>query len=84
MASAVMDTMSVDLRNGDVIFRANGSKIKFPGFMKVYVEGTDDNIEEKEDRHCLNLQKGDEVIAKKLNRNSILHSRLHDIQRRDL
>ena len=37
-----MDTMSVDLQNGDVIFRATGSKIKFPGFMKVYVEGTDD------------------------------------------
>lgn len=29
MSSAVMDTMSIDLHNGDVIFRANGSKIKF-------------------------------------------------------
>ncbi len=48
MASAVMDTMSIDLQNGPVIFRATGSKIKFPGFMKVYVEGTDDSVEEKE------------------------------------
>ncbi|MFB5281431.1 type I DNA topoisomerase [Peribacillus sp. Hz7] len=47
MAAAVMDTMSVDLQNGPVLFRANGSKIKFPGFMKVYVEGTDDSVEEK-------------------------------------
>ena len=40
MSSAIMDTMSVDLKNGPIIFRATGSKIKFPGFMKVYVEGT--------------------------------------------
>lgn len=48
MAPAVMDTMTVDLKNGEVIFRATGSQIKFPGFMKVYVEGTDDQHEEKE------------------------------------
>jgi len=42
MAPAVMDTMTVDLVNEGVIFRANGSKVKFPGFMKVYVEGNDD------------------------------------------
>ena len=47
MASAVMDTMSVDLKNGPIIFRATGSKIKFPGFMKVYVEGTDDKSKKK-------------------------------------
>ncbi|WP_433749702.1 type I DNA topoisomerase [Falsibacillus pallidus] len=48
MASAVMDTMSVDVSNGDIVFRSNGSKVKFPGFMKVYIEGTDDGLEEKE------------------------------------
>lgn len=48
MSSAIMDTMSVDLENGPVVFRATGSKIKFQGFMKVYVEGTDDSVEEKE------------------------------------
>ncbi|MFB6466627.1 type I DNA topoisomerase [Cytobacillus sp. Hz8] len=63
MAPAVMDTMSVDMQNGDVTFRANGSKIKFPGFMKVYVEGTDDQTEEK-DRMLPNLEKGDEVFIK--------------------
>ena len=46
MAQAVMDTMSVDLQNGNVLFRANGSKIKFPGFMKLYVEGSDDQVDE--------------------------------------
>jgi DNA topoisomerase I len=63
MASAVMDTMSVDLKNGDVIFRANGSKIKFPGFMKVYVEGTDDQTEVR-DKMLPKLEVGDEVIKK--------------------
>ncbi|CAG9607427.1 type I DNA topoisomerase [Pseudoneobacillus rhizosphaerae] len=63
MASAVMDTMSVDLKNGEVIFRANGSKIKFPGFMKVYVEGTDDQTEDR-DKMLPNLIVGDEVIKK--------------------
>lgn len=48
MASAVLDTMSVDLDNNGLTFRANGSKVKFPGFMKVYVEGKDDQLEEKD------------------------------------
>ncbi|SFD68006.1 DNA topoisomerase-1 [Paenibacillus catalpae] len=47
MASAILDTMTVDLASGDVIFRASGSKIKFAGFMKVYVEGNDDGTEEE-------------------------------------
>ena len=46
MAPAVLDTVTVDLINGDVQFRANGSHVKFPGFMKLYIEGTDDQTEE--------------------------------------
>ncbi|MEH7074971.1 type I DNA topoisomerase [Neobacillus drentensis] len=63
MAQAVMDTMSVDLQNGNVIFRANGSKIKFPGFMKLYVEGSDDQVDEK-DKMLPDLKEGDEVFKK--------------------
>lgn len=63
MASAIMDTMSVDLKNGDVTFRATGSKVKFPGFMKVYVEGSDDQVEEK-DKFLPDLKEGDEVTKK--------------------
>lgn len=63
MAPAIMDTMSVDLKNGDVLFRATGSKIKFPGFMKVYVEGTDDQTEEKNNM-LPDLKEGDEVRKK--------------------
>ncbi|RNB88092.1 type I DNA topoisomerase [Brevibacillus nitrificans] len=47
MSSAVLDTMSVDIAAGDVTFRATGSKVKFPGFMKVYIEGNDDGTEEE-------------------------------------
>ncbi|MBZ5749860.1 type I DNA topoisomerase [Metabacillus rhizolycopersici] len=63
MASAILDTMSVDLLNNGVMFRATGSKIKFPGFMKVYVEGNDDQIEEK-DRLLPDLNEGDEIFSK--------------------
>ncbi|WP_274651555.1 type I DNA topoisomerase [Paenibacillus humicola] len=48
MASAVLDTMTVDLSVGTATFRAVGSKIKFPGFMKIYVEGNDDGTTEEE------------------------------------
>ena len=44
----------------DVIFRANGSQVKFPGFMKVYVEGSDDQTEEK-DKLLPELEVGDKV-----------------------
>ncbi len=65
MAPAIMDTMTVDLVNESIIFRANGSKIKFPGFMKVYVEGTDDNKEEK-DALLPDLIEGEFVTTKEI------------------
>ncbi|MCG7316545.1 MULTISPECIES: type I DNA topoisomerase [Brevibacillus] len=46
MASAVLDTMSVDIENNGVMFRASGSKVQFAGFMKVYIEGNDDGSNE--------------------------------------
>lgn len=63
MAPAVLDTMSVDLDNNGLTFRANGSKVKFPGFMKVYVEGKDDQLEEK-DKMLPDLKEGDTVLSK--------------------
>ena len=46
MASALYDVVSVDIEAGDYGLKGNGSKIKFAGFMKVYVEGNDENLEE--------------------------------------
>lgn len=57
MAPAILDTMSVDINNNGVIFRATGSKIKFPGFMKIYIEGNDDGKKE-EDRLLPHLEEG--------------------------
>lgn len=45
MTAEVIDTMSVNLQQNGVDFRANGSKVKFPGFTKVYKRGTEkDNL----------------------------------------
>jgi DNA topoisomerase-1 len=49
MAQAVLDAVAVDIDAGDgFLFRATGSTVVFPGFMKVYTEGKDDNGNEKE------------------------------------
>ncbi|HLE78372.1 MAG TPA: type I DNA topoisomerase [bacterium] len=38
MASAVMDTLSVDILAGPYLFRATGARVKFAGFLAVYRE----------------------------------------------
>ena len=45
MAPAIYDTVSADLVQNQATFRANGSKIKFEGYQKVYTEANNkDNI----------------------------------------
>ncbi len=46
MESAVLDQTAVDITAGDNLFRANGSVIKFDGFMAVYMEGKDEESDE--------------------------------------
>jgi len=49
MAQAVLDAVAVDIAAGEgFLFRATGSTVAFPGFMKVYTEGRDDNGNDKE------------------------------------
>ncbi|MEB2298129.1 type I DNA topoisomerase [Lysinibacillus xylanilyticus] len=60
MAPAVLDTVAVDLQNGNVLFRANGSQVKFAGFMKLYIEGTDDQTEET-NKLLPEMEVGDQV-----------------------
>ncbi|MFD0698396.1 type I DNA topoisomerase [Paenibacillus sp. GCM10027628] len=60
MASAILDTMTVDLAAGETIFRAAGSKMKFAGFMKVYVESNDDGTTE-EDKLLPAMSPGDSL-----------------------
>jgi DNA topoisomerase-1 len=48
MIHATLDTVSVELGCGDGnSFRASGSTIKFPGFMSVYMESSDDTSDGK-------------------------------------
>ncbi|SIT67398.1 type I DNA topoisomerase [Edaphobacillus lindanitolerans] len=65
MAPAILDTVTADLVQGDVMFRATGSQVKFPGFMKVYVEGEDDKTDEKE-KMLPPMEKGDIVKSVKI------------------
>lgn len=43
MAEAIVDSTTVDVKAKNCVFRANGSIIKFPGFIKVYVEDADED-----------------------------------------
>ena len=49
MADAKLDATTVDILAGDKYqFRASGQVLRFPGFMKVYIEGKDTENEEAE------------------------------------
>lgn len=48
MASAVYDTVAADITAGDLLFKANGSKLRFKGFVAVYTESADEEAEEGE------------------------------------
>ncbi|MDD2504260.1 MAG: type I DNA topoisomerase, partial [Clostridia bacterium] len=48
MASALYDTVSADILAGNLLFKANGSKIKFKGFIAVYTEGKDEESDDKD------------------------------------
>jgi DNA topoisomerase-1 len=66
MISATIDTLTIDMTPGkDHHFRATGSAILDPGYMRVYQEGTDEKAEELGDEHLLpHLEEGDEVKLK--------------------
>jgi len=65
MSSAVLDTMTVDIAVGPTTYRAVGSKVKFHGFMKVYVEGNDDGTTDEE-KFLPPLKSGDVVQQQSL------------------
>ncbi|QGP93217.1 DNA topoisomerase 1 [Neomoorella glycerini] len=50
MQAAIMDTMTVDISAGPCLFRATGSVVKFPGYLRVYQEGSDGEGKEQEQR----------------------------------
>ena len=66
MAPAIYDTISVNIEVNKHIFKASGQNLKFKGFMTLYVEGNDDNVEDEESTSIPNLKIGSEVIKQKL------------------
>lgn len=60
MAPAVIDTVAMDVEQGDIKFRANGQAIKFKGFMTLYVESKD---EEEQNKRLPIIDEGETVIA---------------------
>lgn len=64
MASAVFDTVAVNVDANGYIFKANGSTVKFPGFMKIYVESAD--TKDDDDGSLPVLEKGEELKMTKL------------------
>ncbi|HKX17530.1 MAG TPA: type I DNA topoisomerase [bacterium] len=61
MASAVMDTLAVDITAGPYLFRATGSRVKFPGFLRVYLEGRDFGEEETPEGWLPDLTAGEKL-----------------------
>lgn len=67
MAAAKFDAVSVDLSVGSDanLFRASGQTLVFPGFIAVYMEGTDDEEEEGESK-LPHLETGEVLTVEKI------------------
>ncbi|MCB2153296.1 type I DNA topoisomerase [bacterium] len=65
----IVDITAKDGQGRDVIFTASGRKIVFPGFLRAYVEGSDDPAEELGDKESLlpHLEQGQEVHREQKN-----------------
>lgn len=64
MIHATLDQVAVDLDCGDAgQFRANGSTLRFEGFMKIYREGQDDkkSAEDEDNRMLPEIEEGDRI-----------------------
>jgi len=64
MAAAVLDQVRADIDCGDLTLRANGSTLAFPGFRKLYIEGTDEPAKHDKDRLLPVLSVGDPIAIK--------------------
>lgn len=62
MSAAVYDTVQATVEQNQVQFKANGSTVKFPGFLKVYEESSDEK--KKVDNVLPELSEGDVVYSK--------------------
>tara|TARA_Y100001958_G_scaffold73483_1_gene49593 strand:- start:6501 stop:7742 length:1242 start_codon:yes stop_codon:yes gene_type:complete len=61
MNDAILDSVSVDLGTEDKTFRASGQSIKYPGFMQVYLEGSDEEDLEAESKILPAMNEGEHL-----------------------
>jgi DNA topoisomerase-1 len=67
MIHATLNLVAVDFNCGEGnVFRATGSSIKTPGFMQLYMESTDDNKGESDERILPNFEVGESVLLKQI------------------
>lgn len=64
MASCILDTKTINVSNGDYIFKASGSTVRFEGFMKVYEYVTE---EEGANTNLPELEKDETLLKKSIN-----------------
>ena len=66
MNDAILDSVSVDLGTKEKTFRASGQSIKYPGFMQVYLEGSDDEDLDAESKILPPMQGGEAIKLNKV------------------
>ena len=67
MTQAIFDATSVDISAGEnYMFRATGQVIRFPGFMKLYIEGTDNGGDENKEGILPPLSEGEKLTNEQL------------------
>ncbi len=61
MSSAIMNSISVDIKAKEYVFRATGSSIKFDGYLKVYIES-----DGEKETMLPDMNEGDKLVSEKL------------------
>ncbi len=62
MVPAIMDTTQFDISSSPYLFRSNGSILKFAGFMKVYVETSEDKSDVSDDKPKEKVKDSDRIL----------------------
>lgn len=63
MVPAVISTVSVDFLCGSDTFRASGSMVEFPGFLKAYEEGSDEPATDSDEKMLPAMEKGEAIVS---------------------
>ena len=66
MSSAIIDTVTIDSKAGQSVFRASGSVIRFNGFLSVYTDSTiDDELDSNKEGYLPSVEEN-EVLSQSL------------------